>query len=182
MAISFVSLSARSWRPPFVNCSTDSRRCLTSVCSTCIDSASSSGRTFSISLYLSADLTMRSTLRRNSSLDIIASVRSFWMRSISAIWLSTNEGSCSSLVLGIVCLKRKISLAEFTISQRLLSSLHDAHRTQPRDSPREPGLMHHVHDRVHVLVRLGNFLEDAVACFRTQNDAAVRELLGFNPG
>src|SRR5579863_2186254 len=93
MAISFVSLSARSCRPPLANCSTDSRRCFTSVCKTCSASASSSGRTFSISLYLSADLTMRSTLRRNSSLDIIAAVKSFWIRSINAILVCANEGS-----------------------------------------------------------------------------------------
>src|SRR5580698_3609313 len=36
---------------------------------------------------------MRSTLRRNSSLDIIAAVKSFWMRSIKAILVCTNEGS-----------------------------------------------------------------------------------------
>src|SRR3990172_4073742 len=85
MAISRVSFSARSMRPPLVNCSTDSLRCFSKVCSTCMDSLSSSGRIFSISLFFSADLTMRRTDRRSSSFDFMASVRSFWMRSANVM-------------------------------------------------------------------------------------------------
>src|SRR5580704_14924989 len=46
---------------------------------------SSRGRTFSISLFLSADLTMRRTLRRSSSFSFMAAVRSPWMRSMYPI-------------------------------------------------------------------------------------------------
>src|SRR5580700_8042307 len=76
MAISLASLSARSLRPPCVNCSTDSLRCLMSVCRICSDSRSSSGRILSISLSFRALLTMRRTLRRSSSFSFMAAVRS----------------------------------------------------------------------------------------------------------
>ena len=53
---------------------------------------------------------MRSTLKRSSSFDIIAAVKSFWMRSINAILVCTNDRPPVSLpVLGLHYWMRKIS-------------------------------------------------------------------------
>src|SRR5579859_1662395 len=72
------SLSTRSWRPPFANWSIDSLCCFTSVCSSWMDSVSSSGRIFSTSFSCSAALAMRRTLRRISSFPFIAATMSFF--------------------------------------------------------------------------------------------------------
>ena len=83
-AISAASLSARSCRPPFVNCSIESRRCLTSELTTCRDSASSSARPFSTSRFISAAFSMRSALRRGASCRRIASAIAVLTSSMSA--------------------------------------------------------------------------------------------------
>src|SRR3974377_805915 len=53
--------------------------------STCCDSLSSSGAIFSISLFLSAVLTMRRQERRASSFAFMASTMSFWIWSIKGM-------------------------------------------------------------------------------------------------
>src|SRR5437588_1101 len=65
--ISLASLSANSCLPPFVNCSTESRRCLISEFRTCISSLSSSAPRFSTCRFFRAALTMRSADSRCSS-------------------------------------------------------------------------------------------------------------------
>ena len=77
--ISAASLSAISWRPPLVNCSTESLCCLIKVASTCCDSFSSSSAIFSIFLFMSAVFTMRKVESRTSSRDFIAATMSFWI-------------------------------------------------------------------------------------------------------
>ena len=60
--ISAASFRARSSRPPFVNCSIESLRCLTSAATTWRASASSRSRFFSTLLFMNAAFSIRSAL------------------------------------------------------------------------------------------------------------------------
>ena len=80
--------AASSCRPPFVNCSTESRRCLMSDAITCCASPSSSARPFSTSRFISAALAMRSGMSRAWSLLRIAAVMSALIF-LSESWVKT---------------------------------------------------------------------------------------------
>jgi len=86
------------------------------------DSASSSGRTFSISLYLRADLAMRSTLSavRPSTSSLQSSL--FECAPIKAILSSTNESSCSLRRRIARVIKMSLSRGHYTIALGLLLS------------------------------------------------------------
>ena len=77
-----------------VNCSIESRRCLTSAVTTCLDSLSSSARPFSTSRFISAALSMRSALSRAAACWRIASVIAAWTSSIRANWCRVPEVRC----------------------------------------------------------------------------------------
>src|ERR1700680_3874772 len=92
ITISAASLSASSWRPPFWNCSIESRRCLIMVARICWDSFSSRGARLSISLFLSAALTMRKVESLSSLRLRMASTMSFCICSLSPIMQSSIRG------------------------------------------------------------------------------------------
>src|SRR6185369_15460143 len=75
-SISLFSLLARSCRPPFSYCSTESRRCLTRERSSFVISSSSISPPFSISRFMTAAFTIRSVEVRGASCAFIDAVRS----------------------------------------------------------------------------------------------------------
>src|ERR1700680_1839428 len=58
----------------------------------------------------------------------------------------------------------------------------DAHGAEARDLAGEAGIVDDVHDGVHVLVRLGNLFENAVAGCGAEDDSLLLELLRFGAG
>src|SRR5512140_3745958 len=93
MRISASSLSTRSWRLPARYCSTESRRRLISVAMTPTTPASSSGFMSSISRYLIALFSMRTTDSRSVSFSRIAVFMSASSCSFSAMGASVAAGS-----------------------------------------------------------------------------------------
>jgi len=83
--ISAISFAASSARPPFSNCSAESRRCLMSDMMTCWASASSSGRPFSTSRFVNAAFAIRNGTSRAWSFARIPATMPLLISSINAI-------------------------------------------------------------------------------------------------
>ena len=84
-------------RPPFVNCSIESLRCLTSASTTCRASASSRSRPFSTLLFMNAALSIRSALRRAASCWRIASAIAVLTSSTRGISCRSTSGAAAGL-------------------------------------------------------------------------------------
>src|ERR1051325_6503827 len=109
-AISACSLSTSSWRPAFLYCSIESRRCLTRDRSSFFLSSSSGSGRFSIWRFIIAALTIRNVDVRLASCAFIAAVRSETICLLRDIFNppSTDYADCFYNLCNLWILRNKI--------------------------------------------------------------------------